>query len=66
MMRILGIGYEGLCKFCGLMDMPSFLDKATHKILLKHLLDCSKTAEALMKKTVNEEKQAVSITENEI
>ncbi|CAH2088335.1 unnamed protein product [Euphydryas editha] len=59
-MRILGIGYEGLCKFCGLMDMPAFLDKATHTILLKHILDCGKTvAEALMKKAVNEKKKEI-------
>ncbi|XP_044584531.1 uncharacterized protein LOC123265017 [Cotesia glomerata] len=64
-MRILGIGYESLCKFCDLMDMPSFLDKATHTILLKHILDCGKTvAEALMKKAVNQEKKATSENEN--
>ena len=65
-MRILGIGYEGLCKFCGLMDMPSFLDKSTHTILLKQILNCSKTvAETFMMKAVNEEKQAMPTTENE-
>ncbi|XP_074098281.1 uncharacterized protein LOC141526972 [Cotesia typhae] len=65
-MRILGIGYEGLCKFCGLMDMPSFLDKSTHTILLKQILNCSKTvAETFMMKAVNEEKQAMTTTENE-
>lgn len=65
-MRILGIGYEGLCKFCGLMDMPSFLDKSTHTILLKQILNCSKTvAETFMTKAVNEEKQAMPTTENE-
>ncbi|XP_044579116.1 uncharacterized protein LOC123261532 [Cotesia glomerata] len=64
-MRILGIGYEGLCKFCGLMNMPSFLDKATHTILLKHILDCGKTvAEALMKKAMNQEKETTSENEN--
>ncbi|CAD6216267.1 GSCOCG00011326001-RA-CDS, partial [Cotesia congregata] len=64
-MRILGIGYEGLCKFCGLMDMPAFLDKATHTILLKQISDCGKTvAEALMKKAVNEEKEGISENEN--
>ncbi|XP_074099508.1 uncharacterized protein LOC141527761 [Cotesia typhae] len=65
-MRILGIGYEGLYKFCGLMDMPSFLDKSTHTILLKQILNCSKTvAETFMTKAVNEEKQAMPTTENE-
>ncbi|XP_057339915.1 uncharacterized protein LOC130677250 isoform X1 [Microplitis mediator] len=65
-MRILGIGYEGLCKFCGLMDMPSFLDKSTHTILLKQILNCSKAvAETFMTKAVNEEKQAMPTTENE-
>ncbi|XP_066248788.1 uncharacterized protein [Euwallacea similis] len=36
-MRVLGIGYTGLRKFCGLMDIPQFLDKHTYIILLKDI-----------------------------
>ncbi|KAL3279771.1 hypothetical protein HHI36_017279, partial [Cryptolaemus montrouzieri] len=40
--------------------------RSTYKLLLNHMLDYSKTVtEALMKKAVNEEKQAMTEIENE-
>lgn len=55
-MRLLGIGFKGLTKFCALMDLPMFLSKSTYRILLEQLYNaCKSTAEYFMKKAAKEE-----------
>lgn len=57
-MRVLGLGLTGAKKFCGLMDMPSFLDTNTYNIILKNINLCANTiAEKIFKKAVTEEKE---------
>lgn len=55
-MRVLGLGLAGAQKFCGLMDMPSFLSEHTYSLILKNIHDSVKTAvEVLFQKAVREE-----------
>lgn len=55
-MRILGVGFKGASEFCGLMDLPPFLQKSTYKLILEQLYTASKNvAEFFMKKAVREE-----------
>lgn len=55
-MRVLGIGYKGAVKFCGLMDFPPFLYKRTYQIILKHIYEASKNmARYFTKKACTEE-----------
>ncbi|KYN11352.1 hypothetical protein ALC57_16498, partial [Trachymyrmex cornetzi] len=55
-MRVLGLGLAGAQKFCGLMDMPSFLSEHTYSLILKNIHDSVKIAvEVLFQKAVREE-----------
>lgn len=55
-MRVLGVGYKGAKKFCGLMDFPTFLGKSTYCIILEHICEASKNmAQFFMKKACKEE-----------
>ena len=55
-MRVIGVGYKGTKKFCGLMDFPPFLCKSTYCMILEHICEASKNmAHFFMKKACNEE-----------
>lgn len=55
-MRILGVGWKGAHKFCGLMDLQQFLDKKTYLILVKDIHSaCETVVEILFKRAVQEE-----------
>ena len=54
--RVIGVGYKGAKKCCGLMDFPSFLCKSTYCMILEHMCEASKNmAQFFMKKACNEE-----------
>ncbi|EFN65458.1 hypothetical protein EAG_00446, partial [Camponotus floridanus] len=42
-MRMLGLGQAGCAKFCGLMDMPSFLHHSTYDKIMDHICTTVKT-----------------------
>ena len=55
-MCVIGDGYKGAKKFCGLMDFPPFLCKSTYCMILEHICEASKNmAQFFMKKACNEE-----------
>ena len=55
-MCVIGVGYKGAKKFCGLMDFPPFLCKSTYCMILEHICEASKNmAQFFMKKACNEE-----------
>ena len=54
-MRVIGAGYKGAKKFCGVMDFPPFLCKSTYCMILEHICEASKNmAQFFMKKAYNE------------
>ena len=55
-MRVLGMGLKGAQKFCGLMDIPSFLQQNTYDMIVKDIHGCVKTvAENVFKSACKEE-----------
>ncbi|XP_067205402.1 uncharacterized protein [Linepithema humile] len=55
-LRMLGVGFKGAQKFCGLMDLPRFLDKKAYLILLKDIHSACETAAGIfLKRAVKEE-----------
>lgn len=57
-MRLLGIGREGINVFCGLMDISAGFTKSTYQQIVEHLYAASKTLfESICEKAVTEEKE---------
>ena len=55
-MRVIGVGYKGAKKFCGLIDFPPFLCKSTYCMILGQICEASKNmAQYFMKKACNKE-----------
>jgi len=57
-MRLLGVGREGINVFCGLMDICQGLAKSTYDKIVQHLYSASKLMfESVCKKAVKEEQE---------
>ena len=57
-MRLLGIGFQGIQNFCGYMDFGLSLSKHAYYDILEHIRIAARTvAEAVLRKAVNEEKE---------
>lgn len=57
-LRLLGVGREGINLFCGLMDMCQGLAKGSYDNIVQHLFSVSKSMfESVCQKTVKEEKE---------
>lgn len=57
-MRLLGVGRDGINLFCGLMDIGKGLSKNTYDLIVEHVHSASKSVfDFLCKKAVDEEKR---------
>lgn len=57
-MRLLGVGREGIVLFCGLMDLCQGLARSTYDNIVTHLYSASKSMfESVSKKAVKEEQE---------
>lgn len=57
-MRLLGVGREGINVFCGLMDICQGLAKSTYEKIVQHLYSASKSMfESVCEKAVEEEQK---------
>lgn len=59
-LRILGIGWNGVRKFCGLMDFPPLLARSLYPSIIKNIYTAASiVCKILLKKVVAEEKEEV-------
>ncbi|KYQ46703.1 hypothetical protein ALC60_14224 [Trachymyrmex zeteki] len=57
-MRLLGVGYEGAKKFCGIMDLPNIFSKKVYYEILTNIYCATKTmADIIFSEAVVEEKR---------
>ena len=60
-MRVLGLGLKDAKKFCGLMDMPAFLNQSTYDMIIENMHSCVQTVtDKLLGNARTQEKQLTS------
>jgi len=64
-MRILGVDYDGIRKFCGIMDLPKMFSKKVYYDVICNVLCASKAvADSLFSEAAAEEKELTKNAEN--
>ena len=64
-MKLLGVGYEGIRKFCGFMDMPRIFTKSIYNKIVKSIrISSEEVFSLLISKAAAEEKRLTSRAEN--
>ncbi|KYQ53904.1 hypothetical protein ALC60_07197 [Trachymyrmex zeteki] len=64
-MRLVGVGWEGIRKFCGIMDLPKVFDKRTYYDIVNSIHVASQAVvNSVFSAAAAEEKNLTEITEN--
>ena len=64
-MRIVGVGYDGIRKFCGIMDLPKMFSIKVYYIVISNMLCASEAvANSLFSKAAAEEKELMKNAKN--